>query len=245
MRSSPIITEIRKLLGISYQKSSHKEKIISGVGAFLSIIGIYYISIGLLDAGTAVYIVPSMGATAVLLFAAPHVSFSQPWNVFGGHLISAAAGVSCALLIDSIPIAAAASVGFAVTAMYYTRSTHPPGGATALAAVIGTTELHSLGFLYILTPVFLNVFTMLVIALLFNGLFGWRRYPAYLYNRLLEKEAKAIAGKSGDPELVYGSIKHEDFVYALSELDSLVDISEADLLKIYRLATRRKTEYNQ
>lgn len=245
MSASPITTEIRKLLGISYQKSSHKEKIISGVGAFLSIIVIYYISIWLLDAETAVYIVPSMGATAVLLFAAPHVPFSQPWNVFGGHLISAAVGVSCALLIDNMPIAAAASVGLAVTAMYYTRSTHPPGGATALAAVIGTTKLHSLGFLYILTPVFLNIFTMLVIALLFNGLFGWRRYPAYLYNMLLEKKTSSETEKSSDPELVYGSIKHEDFVYALSEIDSLVDISETDLLKIYTLATRKKAGLNQ
>jgi CBS-domain-containing membrane protein len=233
MSNRSFITETYKYLGINNQKTSHKEKIISGIGGFISISVIYFISILLLDSATAVYIIPSMGASAVLLFAAPHVPFSQPWNVFGGHLISAAIGVTCALLIDNIAIAAAASVGIAISAMYYTQCTHPPGGATALAAVIGSTKLHSLGYLYIIAPVFINVTTILIIALLFNGLFGWRRYPAYLYNKLTaKKSSKAIQ--------CYEPISHEDFVYALSQVDSFIDVTEADLLKIYSLATGRK-----
>ena len=46
----------------------------------------------LLDPDIAVLIVPSMGATAVLLFAAPHAPFSQPWNIPGGHAFSAVIG---------------------------------------------------------------------------------------------------------------------------------------------------------
>jgi hypothetical protein len=34
-------------------------------------------------------------------------------------------------------------------------------------------------------------------------------------------------------------INHEDFVYALSQIDTIVDITEDDLLKIYHLATNR------
>jgi hypothetical protein len=37
----------------------------------------------------------------------------------------------------------------------------------------------------------------------------------------------------------YEPINHEDFVYALSHIDTFVDITEEDLLKIYQLATRR------
>ncbi len=40
--------------------------------------------------------IASMGASAVLLFAAPHGAMSQPWSVFGGHLVSALVGVTCA-----------------------------------------------------------------------------------------------------------------------------------------------------
>ena len=40
-------------------------------------------------------------------------------------------------------------------------------------------------------------------------------------------------------EYDYSAITHEDFVYALSEFDSLLDISENDLLTIYDLVTKR------
>ncbi len=228
----PDITMLRRYLGVTDQTSSHREKLLSGLGAFLGISSIYLISMAWMDKATAVYIIPSMGASAVLLFAAPHVPFSQPWNVLGGHLVSAVVGVSCAIAIPNTLLAASIAVGIAVSVMYYLRCIHPPGGATALAAVIGSAKLHALGYLYILSPVFLNTATILLIALLFNGLFGWRRYPAYLYRRLSKKDNITREG--------YQPIKHEDFVYALSQIDSFVDVSESDLLKIYSLATGKR-----
>ena len=93
-----------------------------------------------------VYIVPSMGASAVLLFAVPHSALGQLWNVIGGHLISDAIGAACYQWLPSNGIAAGASVGLAIGAMYYTRCIHPPGGATALAAVIGGQNIHALGY---------------------------------------------------------------------------------------------------
>ena len=93
-----------------------------------------------------VYIVPSVGTSAVLLFAVPHSALGQLWNVIGGHLISAAIGVACYQWLPSNGIAAGASVGLAIGAMYYTRCIHPPGGATALAAVIGGQNIHALGY---------------------------------------------------------------------------------------------------
>src|SRR5690625_7670775 len=93
----------------------------------------------------------SMGATAVLLFAVPHGALSQPWAVVGGHVVSAIVGVTCQLLIPNLFWAAALSGGVAVAAMYYLRCIHPPGGATALAAVIGGPELPALGSAYGIT----------------------------------------------------------------------------------------------
>lgn len=215
-----------RLLGVNQQITSHKEKFISFLGGFLSIYAIYLVTNHFLGVAEAVYIIPSMGATAVLLFAAPNVPFSQPWNVFGGHIISAIIGVACYQLMPDIHIAAAASVGLAIWAQYYARCIHPPGGATALAAVIGSSQIHDLGYLYVITPVLINTIVILVIALAFNALFSWRSYPATL--------AKPVKTDKDDP---YSPIKHEDFVYALTQIDSIVDISEADLVKIYSLAT--------
>ena len=135
----------RDMIGLSRHTINYKEKLISGVGGFLGIFGIFMSSQWLLDPEVSVFIVPSMGASAVLLFAAPHAPFSQPWNVIGGHAISAVIGVACWRWIPDSVVAASASVGLAICAMHFARCIHPPGGATALAAVIGSDKLHQLG----------------------------------------------------------------------------------------------------
>ncbi len=224
------------LLGVSRQNTSHKEKLISILGGFIGIYAIFLVTNVFLGVEESVYIIPSLGASAVLLFAAPHAPFSQPWNVFGGHIISAIIGVACYQFIPNMHIAAAASVALAIGVMYYARCIHPPGGATALAAVIGSSQLHGLGYFYVITPVLANVITILVIAIAFNALFSWRRYPANFRSMVKPKSSEQ---QITDTSSVYSPIRHEDFVYALSQIDSVVDISEHDLQEIYALATGR------
>ena len=221
------------MVGFSRHKINYREKIISTAGGFLGIFGILMVSYWLLDPEVAVFIVPSMGASAVLLFAAPHVPFSQPWNVLGGHAVSAVIGVACWQWIPDFTIAASASVGLATGAMYLLRCIHPPGGATALAAVIGSEKLHQLGFAYEYEPIMLNAVTILLVAIIFNGLIKGRQYPAFWPSKNRTQGLK-VAG--------YEPIKHEDFVYALSHIDTFVDINEKDLLKIYKLATNRQVD---
>lgn len=221
------------LIGLNRKPISPRDNLLSLIGGFLGIFSIFSCSYLLLDPEIAVYIIPSMGASAVLLFAAPHAPFSQPWNVFGGHLVSAVTGVACWQLIPDYTVAASASVGLAIGGMYYLRCIHPPGGATALAFVIGSEQLHELGYFYVIHPVLLNTVTILVVAVAFNILFKWRLYPA----RLHPARQAATSVASG-----YPPINHEDFVYALSHIDTLVDIDEDDLLKIYALATKGHVE---
>lgn len=208
--------------------ASHREKLLSAAGAFVGILGVAVVSHALLGEAGAALLVASMGASAVLLFAVPHGPLSQPWPLIGGHLISALIGVICARHVGSPWLAMALAVGLAVGAMYYLRCIHPPGGATALSAVVGGPAVHALGYQYVVTPVLLNVCLILLIALAFNYPFSWRRYPAALARR---------PPSGGEP--AYRSIEHEDFVYALSQLDSFVDVSEEDLLRIYAIATGR------
>lgn len=117
--------------------------------------------------------------------------------------------------------------------MYYARCIHPPGGATALAAVIGGSSVSTLGYQFLLTPVLINVLAIVLLAMLFNALFPWRRYPAYWSK---EFDRTALARDDG-----YEPIEHANLVYALSQIDSFIDVSEEDLLRIYDLVTGRQT----
>lgn len=224
-----MIHRLRDLLGIEPGGSSHHEKLISGLGAGLAILSVYLISARVIGDAAAIWVVGSMGASAVLLFAVPHGALSQPWPVFGGHGISAGIGVSAALLVQDPALAAALAVGVAVSAMYYLRCIHPPGGATALVAVLGGPEMRALGYDYLWTPVLLNALVILGFAVLFNAFFPWRRYPSAL--------ARLPTPPATPPRPAPPAIAHEDFVYALSEMDSFIDVTEEDLLRIYQLAT--------
>jgi CBS-domain-containing membrane protein len=114
--------------------------------------------------------------------------------------------------------------------MHYLRCIHPPGGATALAAVVGGDSVQALGYQFVFTPVLLNVLVIMAVAVLFNYPFAWRRYPAGLKQRPRPGQSQPQARSS---------ISHEDLVYALHEVDSFIDVSEQDLLAIYELANRR------
>jgi len=206
--------------------ASHGEKWVSALSGFAGIFGLLVISQAVLDHQGTVLVVASMGASAVLLFAVPHGALSQPWPVFGGHLISAFIGVSCFILIDDKMLAGAAAVGLAIGAMYYLHCLHPPGGATALVAVLGGESVNGLGYGFIVTPVLENVLLLLLMAVVLNLPFRHRRYPA----TLSQPHRNAVEAEDT------GLIAHSDLVFALSQLDSFIDVSEQDLIRIYTLA---------
>ncbi len=83
-----------------------------------------------------------------------------------------------------------------------------------------------------------NAVTILLVAIVFNGVFKWRRYPAHLQFKKQAREPLVTETIAKD----YEAINHEDFVYALSHIDTYVDIDEGDLVKIYNLATKRHIE---
>ena len=84
--------------------------------------------------------------------------------------------------------------------MHYLRCIHPPGGATALGAVLGGDAVHQFGYQSVITPVMLNAITILLVALLFNAPFAWRRYPAAWSLRAAPK-APAQAAAEGTPSV--------------------------------------------
>ena len=168
---------IWQFLGLEREQVSIAEKLVSILGAVLGIYLVCLLTFYSTDAQGAAYIVPSMGAAAVLLFAVPHGKLSQPWALFGGNVISAAVGVTCYKLVPDTFIAAALAVGLSIGCMHLFNCVHPPGGATALAAVIGGPAVHHLGYAFVFLPIFVNVLILFFVAMTFNSLFPWRRYP--------------------------------------------------------------------
>ncbi len=196
------------------------DRIIAMTGGFIGIaLTLWICGLGL--QGSAL-LVASMGASAVLLFAVPHGPLSQPWPLLGGHAISALLGVAVAKSVPNALIAAPLAVALSIGAMHYLRCLHPPGGATALTAVIGGEQVHELGYGFVLTPVLLNALLMLLAAVAVNYAFTWRRYP------LLHPVEKPVPDR----------LNTADFKYALSEMGSFVDISEQELGQLYRLAAK-------
>lgn len=204
---------------------SRREKVISALAACAAIGLVIWVSQLFAHAEHRPFVIASMGSSAVLLFAVFHSPLSQPWAVVGGHLISAAIGVSCARYIPDPVMAAAAALGLSMLAMHWLRCLHPPAGATTVFAVIGGQPIQSLGWGYVFSVVGINVGLLIVIALVLNNLLPGRRYPMRR-----PSPAAATPGRPSRPE-------HEDIVAAMKSLDAFIDVAEEDLERIYLLAT--------
>lgn len=155
----------------------------SWVGAF---IGIYLVSIlnkfSISDVTSQLFLVGSFGASAVLVYGAPQVEFSQPRNLLGGHILSALIGISIYRLVElDITLLGALAVSISLIVMHFTRTLHPPGGATALIAVIGGKEVHDLGYLFAVSPIATGALILLLVGLIVNNLSSnpKRHYPQY------------------------------------------------------------------
>lgn len=150
----------------------------SWVGAFAGIAAIAWFEQLFFAGHDLSLLIGSVGASAVLVFGAPRSPLSQPRNLVGGHIVSALVGVACWMLFQPYPwLAAALAVTTAIALMHALRVLHPPGGATALIAVVGSAEVHELGFLYVLVPSTVAPLILLSVAIIVNNLPRTRRYP--------------------------------------------------------------------
>jgi CBS-domain-containing membrane protein len=156
------------------------ELIWSWLGSALGIGICGYLSSQYFESRDMTLLIGSFGASAVLVYGAIKSPLAQPRNLIGGHVLSGLAGVACYQLFgNTVWLAAAMAVSLAIVVMLATKTLHPPGGATALIAVIGGTKIHNLGFLYAFIPAGTGAVILLVIALLVNNLSKSRKYPEY------------------------------------------------------------------
>jgi CBS domain-containing membrane protein len=149
------------------------------VGAFIGIGLIGFIQSNFLIEQDNIFLIGSFGASAVLVFGAVNSPLAQPRNLIFGHFFSAIVGVTVAKFVPGeVWLPAALAVSLAIVVMQITKTMHPPGGATALIAVIGSAKIKSFGYFYVLSPVLSGVLILLIIALIVNNIPKSRSYPS-------------------------------------------------------------------
>jgi CBS-domain-containing membrane protein len=173
---------IKKMKGTTQSPPavSFSEIIWSWIGAFLGIALVAFINYNIFNETDLVMIIGSFGASAVLIYGAIRSPLAQPRNLIGGHVISAVIGVTTYNLLNGhMWLASSIAVATAIAVMHATKTLHPPGGATALIAVIGSQEIHNLGYFYAIIPAGMGAMIMLMVALLINNIPKSRRYPEF------------------------------------------------------------------
>src|ERR1700733_10657741 len=102
----------------------------AAIGIFLISIPSLYVD---LPISTRLFLIGSFGASAALLYGAPHSDFAQPRNLVIGQLVAATVGVTAYKLLGShVGLAGALAVATTIAILQLANSLHPPAGATAL-----------------------------------------------------------------------------------------------------------------
>ncbi|WP_229217201.1 HPP family protein [Dyadobacter luteus] len=149
------------------------------IGSFLGIGLIGLLNRESFSATDNVFLIGSFGASSVLIYGIVNSPLAQPRNLIGGHVICAIVGVTVHYIIpNEIWLSSAFAVSLSIVFMQITKTLHPPGGATALIANIGSEKITSLGYLYVLSPVLSGVLILLLVAIMVNKWAAHRNYPA-------------------------------------------------------------------
>ena len=158
-------------------KASNKDSLIGTVGAALSMAITWLVCDALLDSAAPILAL-SMGASAVILFTMPTAPAAQPVPLILAHCVAAFLGVLSAQTFNNTALAVGVAVGVHAGLMVRFGYMHPPSGGTALTAVIGGETVTKLGYSFIWRPVLLNAVLLVLLAVVINAPFAWRRYPA-------------------------------------------------------------------
>ena len=118
-----------------------------------------------------IWLIPPFGASMVLVMAVHESPLAKPKNILLGHILSALSGVIILYLIGDNFLALGIAVALAVFVMIVTDTIHPPAGANPIIVI-----LTGQGISFVLFPVAVGAFMLIVFAYLYNKLLK-RNYP--------------------------------------------------------------------
>lgn len=149
------------------------ERLRSVLGAFLGLgfVLIFAKYLGEFN-GLEEWLMASLGASALLVFALPQSPMAQPWAVIAGNTLSAFIGISAVHLIPNHLLAIPLAVSFSIFGMFCLRCLHPPAAAVSMIAILGGV----VNFRYALFPVMVDSMLLVVAGAAYSNLTG-KLYP--------------------------------------------------------------------
>ncbi len=160
-------------LGGDQPSVSWLERLRTVLGTFMGLLAVLTIAkfLGELS-GIDEWLMASLGASALLVFALPSSPLAQPWAVIAGNTLSALVGIICANLISLPALAMAVAASSSILGMFILRCLHPPAAAVALIAVLG----HVLHYRYAVFPVMIDSILLVLAGGIYANLTG-KPYP--------------------------------------------------------------------
>jgi len=120
-----------------------------------------------------VFLITSFGSSMVLLFGYPESPFSQPKNIFFGHLLASIVGIIFLYFVPlPIYLLIPLSVGFATSLMILLNVVHPPAGANPIIVIMGSVSLD-----YLINPIIIGSVIILTFGVILNRLILKKKYP--------------------------------------------------------------------
>lgn len=149
------------------------ERMRSALGAFLGLFFVLWAAKCLGDlTGLDEWLMASLGASALLVFALPQSPMAQPWAVIAGNTLSAVVGISVINLVEESLLALPLSASLSIFGMFLLRCLHPPAAAVALIVSLG----HITHYRYAFFPVMIDSLLLVVAGAVYSNLTG-KSYP--------------------------------------------------------------------
>jgi CBS domain-containing membrane protein len=118
------------------------------------------------------WLMASLGASALLVFALPQSPMAQPWAVIAGNTVSVLVGITVIHTINETLLAMPLAAYLSILGMFVLRCLHPPAAAVALIVVLG----HVLHYRYAFFPVMVDSILLVLAGAVYSNLTG-KRYP--------------------------------------------------------------------
>jgi CBS domain-containing membrane protein len=116
------------------------------------------------------------------------------------------------------------AVGLSILIMLFLRCLHPPAAATSLTPIMAGKSIISLSYSFVVIPVAINVFTLLLLAIIINRWVMGRRYPCPLPIKKKSRQRHIISQPSH-----HIGFSEQDLNLALVESDVFIDMTHAEL----------------
>lgn len=160
-------------LGGDQPKVSWAERIRASAGALVGLLLVFTLAKILGEwVGTSEWLMASLGASALLVFALPGSPMAQPWAVIAGNTLSALIGIGSLAIWPEPLLAMPFAASVAILGMFVCRCLHPPAAAVALIVVLG----HITHVRYAFFPVLIDSVLLVVAGAIYSNLTG-KPYP--------------------------------------------------------------------